>query len=203
MPLQRSNSLRIAIFSAIVIIPGISFGQVEDSVSTDSVKIESKPEKKKKEIKEYELYPRKAAFRSAVLPGWGQATNRQIWKLPVVYGLIGASGYFLYTNHTNYVDYRAAYAAASDDDSLTTHPLMTNFPLTTTLKTYRDDYRKQRDLMVILTLGAYALNVIDAYVFAHLMDFDVSDDLTLHVSPTIFSNIAAQPQAGLALKLRF
>lgn len=203
MPLLKSSSLGLVILIAAISLPKISFAQVEDSTSTDTVKVEPEPEKKKKEIKEYERYPRKAALRSAVLPGWGQVTNRQTWKLPLVYGLIGTSGYFLYVNHTNYIDYRAAYAAASDDDSLTTHPLMTSFPLTTTLKTYRDDFRKQRDLFVILTMGAYALNVIDAYVFAHLMDFDVSDDLSLHVSPTIFSNIAAQPQAGIALKLRF
>ena len=37
------------------------------------------------------LRPAKAAFYSAVLPGLGQAYNKRYWKIPLVYGAIGAS----------------------------------------------------------------------------------------------------------------
>ena len=65
-----------------------------------------------------------------------------------------------------------------------------------------ETYHQRRDLFIILTAGFYALNILDAYVWAHLNQFDNSDDLTLKVQPS-FVNIAGQQSAGLSLKLRF
>jgi len=122
------------------------------------------------------LRPSKAAFYSAVLPGLGQAYNKKYWKIPVVYGAIGTSLYFYSTNNTKYHDYRDAYKrrlAGYNDDKYQ----------------YLDDnrliqaqrfYQRNRDLSMILAVGFYVLNIIDANVDAHLMQFNVNDKLSFH-----------------------
>ena len=51
------------------------------------------------------------------------------------------------------------------------------------LKRQKDYYRRYRDLSIIITVGVYALSMIDAYVDAHLFDFDISPDLSLRMEP--------------------
>ena len=69
--------------------------------------------------------------------------------------------------------------------------LMHHFPILiyqNIFKKRKDKYRRWRDLSIFATIGVYALSVIDAYVDASLSDFDISDDLSLHISPTIFKD---------------
>jgi len=123
------------------------------------------------------LAPAKAAFYSAVLPGLGQAYNRQYWKIPLVYGTIGAGTYFYLFNNDEYNRYRTAYFDRQKG-------LPDEFPV------YSDEvlieaqkyYRRQRDTALLLTVLAYALNIIDANVSAHLRQWNVSDDLSLQTA---------------------
>ncbi len=119
------------------------------------------------------LAPAKAAFYSAVLPGLGQAYNRQYWKIPLVYAGIGAGAYFYLFNNNEYKRYRQAYFDRKNG-------LQDEFPQYTekVLITAQKFYRRQRDTAMLLTILAYALNVIDANVSAHLKQWNVNDDLS-------------------------
>jgi len=76
------------------------------------------------------------------------------------------------------------------------------FNTTSTLKSGMEAYHKQRDLFVIVTIGVYALNILDAYIWAHMKQFDNSNDLTLSLKPS-FINIAGQQHTALSLSMRF
>ena len=138
--------------------------------------------------------PRKAALRSAILPGWGQAYNKQYWKIPIVYAAIGTTaGFFIY-NLTNYNRVKYAYTVAYNiqnkldvigspaynavDDDL--KPII-GFP--EALRTYRNSFRQNMDYSALFFILAWGLNVADATVFAHLKSFDVDDNLSLKISP--------------------
>jgi hypothetical protein len=128
------------------------------------------------------LAPAKAAFFSAVLPGLGQAYNKQYWKIPLVYGAIGAGMYFYINNNNAYIRFRTAYFDRKNG-------LPDEFPL------YQNDvlisaqkyYKRQRDTALMLTILAYVLNIIDANVSAHLKQWNVNDDLSFQ--PVQFQNI--------------
>lgn len=131
--------------------------------------------------------PRDVMLRSLMLPGWGQYTNGEIWKIPIVYGLIGGLGYYAYFADTRYRGYRAAfYNAFEQNTDFRFGPTPSWIPegaTTEFLRSTRDFYRNRRDFLIFTTVLAYGLNVLDAYVFAHMRDFDVSDDLSFHAGP--------------------
>ena len=144
------------------------------------------------------LAPSKAAFYSAILPGLGQAYNKKYWKIPIVYGAIGTSMYFYLDNNKKYHSYRDAYKrrlAGFNDDQYQ----------------YLDDsrliqaqrfYQRNRDLSLLVTLGFYVLNIVDANVDAHLIQFNVNEKLT--VAPDVYQNdFTAKPNLGLTLNYRF
>lgn len=145
------------------------------------------------EIKKTEVKhsPRKATIYSAALPGLGQIYNRKYWKVPLVYGGFATLGYFINFNHGEYIKYRQAYSDIIDNDPNTSSylKLITNpkpermSQYTETLRSYKDYWRRNRDLLVIFTAGFYALNIIDASVDAHFFKFDISDDLTVKWAP--------------------
>lgn len=131
--------------------------------------------------------PRKATIRSAIVPGLGQIYNRQIWKVPFVYGAIGTTiGIFIY-NVKGYNDLRRSYILRSDtiasNDSLI--PYRYSTLQANSLKFYRDQFRRNVDYSVLAFLIAWGLNVVDATVSAHLRQFDVGDDLSIKVRPTL------------------
>lgn len=127
--------------------------------------------------------PRSVMLRSVMLPGWGQYTNRQAWKIPLVYGLIGGVAYYAYYANDRYEGYRAAfYNSFSENEDLRfgATPSWINPNVGTDfLRSQRNFYRNRRDFLIIATVLAYGLNVLDAYIFAHMRDFDVSDNLSL------------------------
>lgn len=139
--------------------------------------------------------PKKATFRSAVLPGWGQAYNREYWKLPIVYGALAIPA-SLYVYNNNYYRWaKFAYQAVYDSVYLDNDTLLksinkkvlsriTGKPLSLrTYQDYRNSYKRNKDYSLLWFILVWGLNVADATVFGHLKDFDVSDDLTMHVSP--------------------
>lgn len=142
--------------------------------------------------------PKKASMYSAILPGLGQAYNKKYWKIPVIYAGFAALGYFIYWNNDNYQIMKRAYSDFTDDDpetnsyldldgaqyyDLGTEPDDTNFK--DALTKQQSYYRRNRDLLIISTVGFYGLQIIDASVDAHFFDFDISEDLTLNWQPTM------------------
>lgn len=138
--------------------------------------------------------PRRAALRSAILPGWGQITNKKYWKLPLVYGALGATAYAFNFNITQYK--RVAYAyrvltssrIAPYDTSLfktidaDLQPFI-HAGAVNDLRNYRNTFRKDIDYSVLIFLFFWGLNVVDATVDAHLKGFNVTDDLSMKIKP--------------------
>lgn len=146
--------------------------------------------------------PRKAAFYSAVLPGLGQIYNRQYWKLPLVYAAVGISAGFFISNMDQYKTYRDAYrqrvANANNPEYVNPYPRYSNEDL----KYLRDGYRQYVDYSVLVFVAAYALQIVDATVFAHLRQFDISNDLSMRVAPTIINQRALGVQLNISLSPR-
>ncbi|WP_148230536.1 DUF5683 domain-containing protein [Chitinophaga pinensis] len=141
--------------------------------------------------------PRKAAFYSAVLPGLGQIYNRQYWKLPLVYAALGiTTGTFIF-NMDKYRTYRDAYRIRMDGNDDTKDQFENLYRNPNSLKSLRDAYREYVDYSVLVFVLAYGLNIIDATVFAHLKDFNMSDDLSMKIVPTVINNQAL----GLSLRV--
>ena len=127
--------------------------------------------------------PGKAALMSAVIPGLGQAYNKSYWKIPIIYAGGATLGYFLHYNHKQYLSFRKAYELRTDNDETTIDKYVDEYKQATTLSKGRDQYRRWRDYTFLYSLLFYGINISEAYVYAHLKDFDVSDELTLHIQP--------------------
>jgi hypothetical protein len=128
--------------------------------------------------------PAKAAILSAALPGLGQAYNKKYWKIPIVYAGFAGLGFWVGKNVKNYRTYRDAYALRLDGDSLTIDRFENELSAQD-IKVYKDFYKRNLDLSIILTAVWYALNIVDAAVDAHLFEFDVSDNLSMRVEPVM------------------
>lgn len=147
------------------------------------------------------VLPARATLYSALLPGLGQMYNGDYWKIPIIYGGLITCGYFWQYNGLQYHRYKAMYnhatAKPSEYDGWMTPD---------NIKWYRDTFRRYRDYSIIATALVYALNIIDANVFAYFKDFDVSDDLTLRVEPGLIPGdacVSAAPGAGIQFRLTF
>ena len=145
------------------------------------------------------LSPSRAAFYSAVLPGLGQAYNKKYWKIPIVYAALGAGMYFYLDNDKEYKRYRNAYKrrlAGFEDDEF--FGSVTDDGLREAQKTLR----RNKELSLLITFGLYALNIIDANVDAHLLQYNVDDNLSLkpHYKLNEFDNTG---DLGLTLNFKF
>lgn len=151
------------------------------------------------------LAPSKAAFYSAVLPGLGQAYNKKYWKIPIVYAALGTGVYFYKMNDKQYNRYRDAYkrrlAGYQDDEfygEISGQPRIEDEALIRAQKTLK----KNKEISILITLGLYALNIIDANVDAHLIQFNVDENLTLQPHYE-FNAIDQRSNMGLSLNLNF
>lgn len=151
------------------------------------------------------LAPSKAAFYSAVLPGLGQAYNKKYWKIPIVYAALGTGVYFYKMNDNRYNRYRDAYkrrlAGYQDDEfygDIPGQPRIEDDALIRAQKILK----KNKEISILVTLGLYALNIIDANVDAHLIQFNVDENLTLQPHYE-FNAIDQRSNVGLSLNLNF
>lgn len=180
--------VRFCLFAFILLTCTFSYAQ--QIVAEDIQKIED----------EDPLRPAKAAFYSAVLPGLGQAYNKRYWKVPLVYGAIGASVYAYDRNQKNYLRYRDAYkrriAGYNDDE------FQGLIATTDRLLDGQDFYKRNRDRSMLFILGFYFLNILDANIDAHLKQYNVNSDLSF--KPYIDVNpIGSSPIAGMRVAITF
>lgn len=146
------------------------------------------------------LRPAKAAFYSAVLPGLGQVYNKRYWKLPLIYGGIGASIYYYDLNNKNFKRYRNAYkrrlAGFTDDEFQDV--IFDNDRLIDGM----NFYKQYRDQSMLFIIGTYFLNILDANIDAHLKQYNINQNLSL--KPYMDQNpIVANHHFGVSLNFNF
>ena len=138
--------------------------------------------------------PRKAAILSSTLPGLGQIYNKKYWKIPIIYAGLLTSAYYINNNNVQYKLYKDAYLKRLDNN-----PDNDNFVgeySSGDLLILKDFYRRNREVSILCFVGTYIINVLDASVDAHLFDYDISEDISLQITPTSTANFN-----GLSLTL--
>lgn len=199
------------LFAALLLLWGtVSFSQEKEQKKAKKDSAAALTEKKK--LSRYDSAfkahsPKKAAIRSAILPGLGQIYNKKYWKLPIVYGALGISGGIFLYNFKNYRDTRFAYRVkynmrVNRTDSASYDQIKDNLkPLSEeSLRFYRNQFRRDIDYSAIFILVLWGLNVVDAAVDAHLKSFDVSPDLSLRFKPG-YSELARTNGLSLVLTI--
>jgi hypothetical protein len=195
----KSSTLNIVL----LLLTAIVFAQNEDSISEKSAGILTVKDSLSTNMEYDPLAPQRAAFYSAVLPGLGQAYNKRYWKIPIIYAGMATGVYFYLQNDQDYDRFRNAYkrrlAGFTDDEFYgdNEEPNISNQRLIDAQKTAQ----KNKDIIIIVSLAFYLLNIIDANVDAHLRQFNVSNDLSL--KPALdFNPVNAQSNYGLSFTYR-
>lgn len=170
---------------------------IKDSVSFKKSKKEFNP-----------LAPSKAAFYSAILPGMGQIYNKRYWKAPIAWGLIGGSIYMYTWNNDNYKSFRTAFkrrqAGFTDDEFYDLNNGIIPSLDVDDLEYQQERFQSDRDLWLVVAIGMYALNIVDANVDAHLKQFNIDDDLSIDFEPYFdFNQVTNSPNYGMALIIKF
>lgn len=131
-----------------------------------------------------EPLPGRATLYSALLPGLGQIYNGELFKVPIYWGGLLVSTHLLMNYNTNYKRFKRIHNEATSTDP----EISGNVPISgETAKWYRDVYRRYRDYSIVATALVYLLQVIDANVFAYMHDFEVTDDISMNIEPTVIS----------------
>ncbi len=181
----RSFFLLTLLFTCFEVKSQDSLDVAEDTVKVHSVK--------------------KAVIYSSVLPGLGQIYNhnampkgkkKAFWKVPLIYSALGASGYFLISNELTKNELKTEYINRTESGIYSTKWSQYDDQGILTLYNQHLNYR---DLSILAVAGVYILQVVDAGVEAHFVDFDISEDLSLSIRPTMIT----RQTAGLSLKLKF
>jgi hypothetical protein len=145
-----------------------------------------------------------------MIPGWGQIYNKKYWKLPLVYAAIGIPAYTFtfnrkWYNKTKYALSIVANDRYNDPDSLLKVDPALRFLVDQkeqgALVNYRNEYRRDMDYSILFTLLMWGLNVVDATVDAHLKGFDVGDELSLRIKPSVLPNTMT-PALSLVVNFR-
>jgi hypothetical protein len=185
----------------------ISFCQknINAKNTTDTAKLQPAPKLNRYDSAILAHSPRVAAIRSAMLPGLGQIYNKKYWKLPIVYGGLGAcAGVFAY-NMKWYKRTRFAYKVLFLKDTASYSKVnpklqfLVNSNALDNLRYYRNQYRRDIDYSALFFLLLWGLNVVDATVDAHLKSFDVSPDISFKIKPG-YSELAQTNGISLVLK---
>ena len=131
-----------------------------------------------------EPLPGRATMYSALLPGLGQIYNGELFKVPIYWGGLLVSSHLLIKFNTNYKRFKRIHNEATSTDP----EISGNVPINgETAKWYRDVYRRYRDYSIVATVLVYALQVLDANVFAYMHDFEVTDDISMNIEPALIS----------------
>jgi hypothetical protein len=165
------------------------------------IKYDSIPVKKKLDSTHS---PKIALKKSLLIPGWGQVYNKQYWKVPIIYTALGITGFIFFDNLKTYNDIRFAYNARykarlfnDQTDIPKIKPYLSQLD-ESGLALNRRKFRQQIDYSVLFFLAFWGLNVADAVVFAHLKNFDVSDNLSGYIA---LGNNPVSQNTGIRLSL--
>lgn len=164
----------------------------------------------------------RAVWLGAVLPGLGQIYNRSYWKLPIVYGGLMGCVYAVTWSNNQYVGYKEAYrdiyydiqnGMVSDSPDKSYNAILPEGytiasmgganAYQSRLKDWQNASLRNRDLSILVSVLVYALSLVDAYVDAQLFDFDVSNDLSLDVTPQLYYDLQHQRSAEVKVAIQF
>lgn len=148
------------------------------------------------------LNPTKAGLYSAVFPGLGQYYNKKYWKIPIVWGAVGAGVGIAVWNDNQYKKYREYYIAklnGTPNEFVDSHPGLDKVALGNA----QDRAKRQRDYAIAFTALIYILNIVDAVVDAHLYESRHDPDLSLNPAVIQDQYGMAPPKTGLSLSYRF
>jgi len=213
------NALQKVVVIGMIVLAGsttVSFAQTDTTVArNESLRNASEKrvpdtviltKKQKDSVLRANHVPRKATRRSAILPGWGQAYNREYWKIPIVYGVLAIPTVAYIYNNNYYKKTRFAFEArlkeqnGDSSDVPLIDPELSGLGLGS-LQNYRNSFRRDRDYSILWFLLAWGLQVVDATVFGHLRQFNISNDLSMQVHPQ-FNPVNKMPSLSLSLNLR-
>ena len=135
--------------------------------------------------------PKRAGMYSAIIPGAGQVYTKKYWKVPIIYAGLITSAYYFKENHDLYDLYKSTYLNRIDGNT-TDNLDYSNTDLI-------DQYRRNREISIMYFSLTYILNIVDASVSAHLFDYDVTEDISLHFQPIY---MAKENANGLSLSIK-
>ena len=189
------NKLILCFLTVAVLLPCKNIYAQEVKSITDSVFIKKHS-------------PIKAQLYSAILPGLGQIYNRKYWKLPIIYGIGGAVIFSYFYNRDYYEDLNNAYVEVYYMDPRPTvyefrGRQITSNDLAGTFSREKERFRKWKDYALVGIAAVYLLNVIDAMIDAYFLEFDVSDDLSLRLGPSIINNDMYASTMGMKICVKF
>jgi hypothetical protein len=195
-------------FIIFLLFLGSAYAQ-ETTTTKDEVKQERKLEREQRRLERAldPLSPSRASFLSAAVPGLGQFYNRKYWKVPLAWAAVG-TGVFVYQfNQTEYLRYRTAFklrsAGFSTDEFYDVNldgigPDVSDRALEEAQK----KAQSQRDSSLLIAIGLYLLNVLDASVDAHLKPFNMNEDLNVSIQPILRQHpVQMGAEIGLNLKI--
>ena len=196
------SSNKNILFLCIAFIAANVFAQKDSTaVKVNEVKINGKLNIVKNDYNP--LAPSKAAFYSAIFPGLGQIYNKKYWKAPIVWGALAIPAYYYQINNSDYKRYRNAYrlrkAGLQDEFTINGVEVIS----TTTLETAQEQLSENRDFSLLSGIILYILQIVEASVNAHLLQFDTNDNLSL--KPTFIADPIQfdTPAVGLKFKYTF
>lgn len=212
--LYKTNIAQSTIPDSIVVLENKIFSDSVVSIPTDeqfiATTIQQKPDsmfaqtskkiKKQKKVDTTHYSPKKAAIWGASFPGLGQIYMKKYWKLPIVYGVLSATLYFVVSNGKNLKTYNGYLRNMYNN---VTNPSPIDQLSLAQVEAYRNNYRRNVQLASFATVFAWGLSIVDAVVDAHLHSFDISDNLSLKVKPDInYSNFTYYAGIGVHLNLK-
>jgi len=143
--------------------------------------------------------PAKATLLSTFIPGLGQIYNKQAWKVPVIYAAGGTAAYFAIYNNKGAQKFKKEYTLRANGITEGRNPEYTNFPDQSIYNLYYA-YEKNFELSIFAGAAVYLLNIVDAMVYGHLFDYDISPNLSLNLTPYCLPSYNTSPSFGLSMR---
>ncbi len=144
--------------------------------------------------------PKGALWRTAAVPGWGQYYNRQYYKIPFVYAGLAGLAFRIYRSQQQYLLFDRAHLFGlgreregegnpyeqyeSQFNKVREEVFLGGTVRLSEVRNQRDQFQRRRNLAILGAGLFYALTLLDAYVSAHLLTFDVDEELAVRVRPT-------------------
>tara|TARA_B100000809_G_scaffold187565_1_gene185861 strand:+ start:23392 stop:23988 length:597 start_codon:yes stop_codon:yes gene_type:complete len=193
----------------IILVLFIAFFSANLFAQKDATNVKAKNTKEKRKIQEAQgvynpLSPSKAAFYSAIFPGMGQIYNKKYWKAPIIWGALAVPTYYYQINNSDYKRYRRAYKLRKNglQDEFTLDDGSTSVSLET-LETAQKQLRENRDMSLLTGVIIYILQIVEASVNAHLLQFNTDDNLSFKPVLIMDPIRIETPTVGLTIKYNF